>query len=144
MAINDQIGAALLSSASDAVVASDRAGLITLWNPGAERIFGFSAAEAVGQSLDIIVPAPFRARHWEGYHHTVATGVSRYGAGELLAVPGLHQDGHRISLEFTIVLLTDDAGQVTGMASVMRDVSKRFEETKALRMRIAALEKAAG
>lgn len=134
------IGAALLGSAADAILASDREGIITLWNPGAERIFGFSAQEAVGQSLDIIIPEPLRARHWEGYHHTVSTGVSRYGAGDLLAVPGLHKDGTRLSLEFTIVLLKDAAGTVTGMVSSLRDVTRKFEETRALKKKIAELE----
>nr|WP_245454206.1 PAS domain S-box protein [Aquabacter cavernae] len=137
------IGAALLGSAADAVMASDREGIIVLWNAGSERIFGFSAQEALGRSLDIIIPEPLRARHWEGYHHTVATAVSRYGAGDMLSVPGLHKEGHRLSLEFTIVLIKDAAGTVTGMVSTLRDVTRRFEETRALKKRIAELEAAA-
>lgn len=134
-----KIGEALVDSAADAIVASDAEGLIVLWNPGAERIFGFSEEEALGASLDIIIPEPFRARHWEGYRETVASGQSRYGAGDLLAVPGLTKDGRRISLEFTIVLLKDPAGAVTGMVAVLRDVTPRFEEVKALRKQVAAL-----
>lgn len=140
----DDVGQALVDSASDAVVASDRAGTIILWNPGAERIFGFSAEEALGQSLDIIIPEPFRARHWEGYHQTVASGQSRYGAGDLLAVPGLCKDGRKISIEFTIVLLKDAAGQVQGMASSVRDVSRRFSELKTLRKQVEELQRALG
>lgn len=135
-----EVAKALVASPADAVVASDREGLIVLWNAGAERIFGFTKEEAVGQSLDIIIPEQLRARHWEGYHQTVSTGVSRYGAGDLLAVPGLHKDGHRISLEFTIVLMAGDDGQVTGMVSSLRDVTRRFEETRALKKKIAELE----
>ncbi|GLK83421.1 PAS domain S-box protein [Ancylobacter defluvii] len=135
----DEIAEGLIDGAADAVVASDREGRIVMWNPGAARIFGFSEAEALGQSLDIIIPEPFRARHWEGYAETVASGKSRYGAGDLLAVPGLTKDGKRISLEFTIVLLKDAAGQVRGMASVLRDVTRRFEETRALKKELAAL-----
>lgn len=133
------IGEALVDSAADAVVASDAQGLIVLWNPGAERIFGFSEQEALGSSLDIIIPEPFRARHWEGYRETVASGQSRYGAGDLLAVPGLTRDGRRISLEFTIVLLKDAGGAVTGMVAVLRDVTPRFEEVKALRKKVKEL-----
>ncbi|MFH1557813.1 MAG: PAS domain S-box protein [Pseudomonadota bacterium] len=139
----DHIAQALIDSNADAVVASDREGLIVLWNPGAERIFGFSEQEALGQSLDIIIPEPFRARHWEGYHQTAASGVSRYGAGDLLAVPGLHKDGRRFSIEFTIVLLKDADGRVVGMVSTIRDVNARFEETKKLRKELAALKEAA-
>lgn len=135
-----EIGDAMIDAAGDGVVVSDAQGLITLWNPGAERIFGFSEDEALGQSLDIIIPEPFRARHWEGYHETVASGQSRYGAGDLLAVPGLRRDGTRISIEFTIVLVKDDAGRVSGMIATIRDVSARFAETKALKKKIAELE----
>ncbi len=134
----------LLDSASDALVASDRDGLIVFWNPGAERIFGFSAEEAVGQSLDIIIPEPFRARHWDGYHQTVASGESRYGAGDLLAVPGLCKDGRKISIEFTIVLLKGASGRVEGMVSSVRDVSRRFDEMKALRKQVAEMQQARG
>ncbi|MFG1395934.1 PAS domain S-box protein [Roseixanthobacter pseudopolyaromaticivorans] len=139
----DHIGQALIDSNADAVVASDRDGQIILWNPGAERIFGFSEQEALGQSLDIIIPEPFRARHWESYHQTVASGESRYGAGDLLAVPGLHKDGQRFSIEFTIVLLKNADGRVEGMVSTIRDVNARFEETKKLRKELAELKKAA-
>ena len=84
---------ALLHSASDAIIATDREGRITFWNPGAERIFAFTAADAVGQSLDIIIPENLRARHWSGFRHTMATGTSRYGHGDLLSVPGLTKEG---------------------------------------------------
>lgn len=139
----EQIGDALVDSAGDAIIASAADGSIVLWNAGAERIFGFTEEEALGQSLDIIIPEPFRARHWEGYDETVASGVSRYGAGDLLAVPGLHKDGRRISIEFTIVLIKDESGKVTGMVAALRDVTARFEETKALKKKLAALEAAA-
>lgn len=134
----EQIGDGILDSAAEAVIASDRDGQIVLWNSGAERVFGFSEAEALGQSLDIIIPEPFRARHWEGYTETVASGRSRYGAGDMLAVPGLTKDGRRISLEFTIALLKENGdGAVQGMVAVIRDVTKRFEELKALKKQVA-------
>nr|WP_246544801.1 PAS domain S-box protein [Ancylobacter dichloromethanicus] len=130
----------MLDNAADAIVASDAQGRIVLWNPGAARIFGFSEPEALGQSLDIIIPEPFRARHWEGYRETVASGESRYGAGDVLAVPGLTRDGRRISLEFNIVLLKDTAGKVTGMVATLRDVTPRFQEVKALKKQVADLQ----
>lgn len=132
----DQIGGVLLDSAADAVVASDADGAIVAWNAGAERIFGFTEQEALGQSLDIIIPEPFRARHWQGYRETVASGQSRYGAGDMLAVPGLRKDGKRISLEFTIVLLKNPEGRVAGMVATIRDITARFEELKALRKQV--------
>lgn len=135
----DRLGRSLLEAAPDAIVYSDGSGTIRFWNAAAERLFGFSAAEAVGQSLDIIIPEPQRARHWVGYRQVVATGESRYGHGDLLAVPGLRKHGSRVSLEFTIVPIQDPAGNMEGMAAILRDVTKRFEETRALRRELAAI-----
>ena len=136
MNMSDQLGRALLASSSDAIIATDREGRITFWNPGAERIFGFAPDEATGKSLDLIIPGNLRTRHWEGFHHVMKTGVSRYGDGDLLSVPGLAKDGRRISVEFTIVMLRDGA-DVAGTVAVMRDVTKRFEEVRELRRKLA-------
>src|ERR1051325_6376704 len=111
---------ALLHSASDAIIATDRDGRITLWNTGAEGICGCTAGEAIGQSRDIIIPENLRARHWSGFRHTMATGTSRYGHGDLLSVPGMTKGGAGISVEFTIVLLRDGTQAVTGTVAVMR------------------------
>jgi PAS domain S-box-containing protein len=127
----------ILAAAADAVVATDRQGMIRVWNPGAERIFGHRAGEALGRSLDLIIPERLRARHWEGFRHVMATGESRYGAGDLLSVPGIRKDGQRISLEFTIVPLKDEQGQMQGLAAVMRDVTSRFEEIRSLKKKLA-------
>ena len=133
----DRVAQSLLDSASDAIVATDRDGRITLWNPGAKRIFGFTADEAVGQSLDLIIPENLRARHWEGFRHVMETGVSRYGEGDLLSVPGLTKSGQRISVEFTIVTLRAEDDGLAGMVAVMRDVTKRFEEIRELKRKLA-------
>jgi PAS domain S-box-containing protein len=134
----DLINTALLGSLSDGVVASNGQGEIELWNPGAERMFGFSAEEAIGQSLDLIIPENQRDRHWTGYDQVMATGESKYGAGDVLAVPAVHRDGSRLSIEFTIVPIKDAEGQMLGMVSVLRDVTARFNELRELRRRIAA------
>ena len=137
MDLNRLVADAILAAANDAVVATDREGIIQVWNPGAERIFGHRADEAEGQSLDRIIPERLRARHWEGFHHVMATGESHYGEGDLLSVPGLRRDGQRISLEFTIVPLKDEWGQMQGIAAVMRDVTSRFEEMRSLKQKLA-------
>jgi PAS domain S-box-containing protein len=131
------VGEAILGASADAVVATDREGIIRLWNPGAERIFGHSAGEAVGQSLDLIIPERLRPAHWHGWRRVIDTGESRYGHGDLLSVPGIRKDGQRISVEFTIVPLKDQEERMTGMAAVMRDVTKRFDEVKTLRQKLA-------
>ena len=122
-----------------AVVFGDREGIIRLWNSGAEAMFGFTAAEAVGQSMDIIVPEKHRPKHWEGYDRVMHTGVTKYGH-EVLSVPALTKSGKRISIEFNVALLRDDAGQVSGVAATITDVTARWERDKALRARIAELE----
>jgi PAS domain S-box-containing protein len=127
------IARALLDGEAEAVVGCDRDGIVRFWNAGAARLFGFAADEAVGRSLDLIIPERLRARHWDGWQHTMATGTSRYSGGDTLSVPALRKDGTQISVEFTISPLHDTAGRITGVAAVMRDVTARFDELKALR-----------
>jgi PAS domain S-box-containing protein len=135
----DRLGLAVLGAVSDAIVYADRKGVVRFWNPGAERLFGFAAAEAVGRSLDLIIPEPQRARHWAGFRRVMETGESRYGRGDILAVPGLRRDGTRISLEFTIVPVHAEDGRMEGIVAVLRDVTSRFEEMRALRREISTL-----
>ena len=134
----DDIARALLASEADAIVACDRDGIVRVWNAGATRVFGFGADEAVGQSLDLIIPERLRVRHWGGWRHTIATGESRYAGGDTLSVPALRKDGAQISVEFTITPLHGADGAITGLAAVMRDVTARFEELKALRKQVRA------
>lgn len=140
----DRFAATLVRTMTDAVVYSDAEGLIRVWNGGAERMFGFTAAEAIGLSLDIIIPPPQRKRHWDGYAETMRTGESRYAAGAVLAVPALRKDGTRVSVEFTIVPFHDDEGRMQGIAAVMRDVTERFEEIRALRRAVAVASSGGG
>jgi PAS domain S-box-containing protein len=134
------IGLAVLRGEGDAFVAADRDGLIRFWNPGASRIFGFSEAEALGQSLDIIIPERLRERHWAGYREMMRTGQSRYSGGDMLSVPALHKNGGRLSIEFTLSAIKNSQGEVTALVAVMRDVTARFDELKRLRQQAAALD----
>lgn len=133
---------AILQSSGDAIIATDSEGRITAWSAGASRIFGFGETAALGQSLDLIIPENQRKRHWDGYREVMRTGKSRYADGATLAVPALRADGSRISIEFTIVPLKDGDGAMTGMVSILRDVTERFAELRELR-KIAAAAKAA-
>ncbi|OGP34450.1 MAG: histidine kinase [Deltaproteobacteria bacterium GWC2_65_14] len=124
----------------DAVVFADREGIIRLWNGGAEAMFGFRADEALGRSLDLIIPEKMRKRHWEGYYKVMETGVTRYGK-ELLSVPGIRKDGSRVSLEFSVALIPGDDGSMQGIVAVLRDVTERWMKEKDLKERITLLEK---
>lgn len=131
------IARAILDSPADAIVAADREGVIRFWNPGAVRIFGVTRAEAEGASLDLIIPERLRKRHWDGWQHVIATGVTRYGSGDVLAVPAITRDGRQISVEFTIILLRGQDHAIIGMVAILRDVTARFEETRRLRRELA-------
>src|SRR5690349_5133137 len=121
---NPDVIARLAIEAPDGVLYADGDGKISFWNAGCERIFGFTAQEALGQSLDIIIPPNLRGRHWAGYAETMRTGRSRYGAGDLLSVPATRKDGTRISVEFSIIPVRDAAGRMLGMGAILRDVTK--------------------
>lgn len=134
--IDDQTLVALLHDLADAVVVADPEGVIRYWNAAAHRIFGWTAEEAIGRSLDLIVPERQRGAHNDGYERVMATGQTRYG-DQLLRVPSLHADGERRSIAFTVTLLKDQAGAVTGIAAVVRDETQRWAEEQDLRRRVA-------
>jgi PAS domain S-box-containing protein len=131
--------AQLVARAGDAVVVADAQGIIRVWNQAAQRIFGFTEAEALGQSLDLITPERHRQRHWNGYEKTMRTGETRYGA-DVLRVPALHKDGRPLSIAFTVGLLVDAANIVTGITAVIRDETQRWNEERQMRRRLAELE----
>jgi PAS domain S-box-containing protein len=129
----------IVEGSSDAIMFSNREGIIRLWNHGAEKMFGYSESEAVGQSLDLIIPENLRGRHWDGYYRVMESGESRYST-EMLSAPALRKDGTRISTEFSMVMVKGDEGKVLGVAAVIRDVSARWQREKELKERIRALE----
>lgn len=133
----------LVEVIGDGVIVCDTRGVVTFWNGAAERIFGFTAADAVGQSLDLIVPERQRQRHWEGYHKTMETGVTKYGS-DLLRVPALHKDGRTLSIAFTVALLRDPQGRPDAIVSVVREETARFAEERNLKKRVAELEAQVG
>ena len=129
----------LVAAIGDAVIASDASGKIVLWNPGAERIFGHTEAEALGQSLDLITPERLRKRHWEGYDKSMATGTTKYG-NDLLRVPAVHKDGRVMSIAFTVAMLFDADRKVSAVVAVIRDETTRFNDERALKKRLTELE----
>jgi PAS domain S-box-containing protein len=130
---------ALVGAIGDAVVVSDREGKVIVWNPAAERMFGFTEAEALGQSMDMIIPERLRKRHWEGFDKSMATGTTRYGH-DVLRVPAVDKAGRAMSIAFTVAMLFGPDGKVSAIASVIRDETSRFAEDRALRRRVVELE----
>lgn len=129
----------IVQESQDAIIMADREGIIRLWNRGAEFIFGYSPAEALSQSLHIIIPANLRERHDQGYNKVMESGQNKYSR-ELLAVPALKKDGSRISVEFTLILIRDHHGRTMGAAAIIRDVTARWEKERAMKRRLAELE----
>ena len=129
----------LVEGAGDAIMVCDAAGAIVLWNPAAERIFGFTEAEALSRSLDLMIPERQRQRHWDGYHKTMDTGITKYGA-DLLRVPALHKDGRTLSIAFTVSMLFSPQRQVSGIVAIVRDETARFAEERKLRARLLEAE----
>jgi PAS domain S-box-containing protein len=139
--VTDDVLAALVDRADDAVIVADAAGTIRYWNAAAERMFGYSREQALGSSLDLIIPEKLRDRHWEGYWRVMATGETAY-AGRMLAVPALRADGSRISIEFTVTLLHDPSGAaIWGIAAILRDVTARWEQHRALQHEVQDLRR---
>ena len=129
----------LVSAIGDAVVVSDRDNRIVYWNPAAERMFGHERGEAMGGSLDMIIPERLRKRHGDAYQKTMETGHTRYGS-DVLRVPAVHKDGHMMSIAFTVAMLYAADGTVDTVVAVIRDESARFNEDRQLRKRLAELE----
>jgi PAS domain S-box-containing protein len=131
--------ATLLEALADAVMVCDANGAIVLWNPACERMFGHTDAEALGQSMDLIIPERLRKRHWEGYDKTMATGITKYGH-DVLRVPAVDKQGNSLSIAFTVAMLYGEDGKVSAIASIIRDETVRFNDERALKKRVAELE----
>jgi PAS domain S-box-containing protein len=129
----------IIDFAQDGILFADRDGNIQLWNSGAETIFGYTSEEAIGKSLDLIVPEKLRERHWKGYNRVMETGESRYGS-ELLKVPALRKDGNTLSVEFTILLVRNHRNEIIGTAAIIRDVTESWKQEKKLKQKLKSLE----
>jgi len=129
----------IVDFAQDGILFADQDGNIQLWNSGAETIFGYTSEEAIGKSLDLIVPEKLREQHWKGYLRVMETGESRYGS-ELLKVPAIRKDGSTISVEFTILLVRNHQNEIIGTAAIIRDVTEGWKQEKELKQKLKFLE----
>ena len=129
----------LVECVGDAIIVADAHEKIVLWNPAATRIFGYLEEEALGNTLDLIVPERQLQKHNEGYSHSMDTGTTRYGTS-LLKVPAKHKDGSMLSIAFTVGMLFDASGKANGVVAIIRDETERFAQERALKKRLADLE----
>jgi PAS domain S-box-containing protein len=128
----------LLRSMPEAVIFCDLEGVIRVWNGGAEKVFGWSAAEAVGQSLDLIIPERMRKAHWDGFDQAIARGGVKPGRTSMIT-RSLHKAEEFIYVDMSFEMVRDESGQLIGSMAVARDATKRFNEEKALRKQLAEL-----
>ena len=122
----------ILDQAADAVIFADRDGIIRLWNTAAATLFGFAAAEALEQRLDLIVPEHLRKAHWAGFRHAIESDATRLG-GRAIITRALHKSGVRLYVEMSFSLVRGSAGQVAGSVAIARDATARYEEQRAAR-----------
>jgi PAS domain S-box-containing protein len=134
---------ALIENLADAVIFADRQGLIRVWNPGAEAVFGYSADEVIGRRLDVLIPEHLRPAHWAAFDAAIDTGRMKHGR-ESMTTRSVHKDGSALYVDLSFALVRDDAGRVLGSVAVARDITQRFRAEKELRKRVAQLEAAAG
>ncbi|OGA98145.1 MAG: histidine kinase [Burkholderiales bacterium RIFCSPHIGHO2_12_FULL_61_11] len=128
----------ILRSMPEALIFSDLEGIIRIWNPGAETVFGFTAAESIGQSLDLIIPERLRKAHWEGFHKAVTRGGTIPGRTSLIT-RSLHKSSEHIYVDISFSMVKNQAGQMLGAMAVARDATARFLEGKDLRRQLAEL-----
>ncbi len=133
--------AILVDQVPDALIYADRDGVICVWNPAAERIFGFTAKSALGQNLDIIIPETLREAHWTGYDRALAAGDTKY-RGQTLPTKALKADGSTIYVELSFAIVHGADNAVVGAMAQARDITERFERDRATRRRLRELQEA--
>ena len=122
----------IVADVADALIYADKEGIIRAWNAQAETVFGFSAAETIGQSLDIIIPERFRAAHWTGFNGAMARGHTSHGA-EVRTTRSKHKSGRKLYVDMTFSVVKAADGTVLGSAAMARDVTERYLAEKAKR-----------
>jgi PAS domain S-box-containing protein len=129
---------AILECLSEALIFADNAGLIQLWNPGAEFLFGYTRAESIGQSLDLIIPEHLRKAHWDGFHRAVSAGATVHARRSIIT-RALHKSGQPLYVDMSFALVKNQAGETIGSTAVARDATQRHFDEKNLRRQLAEL-----
>ena len=131
---------AIVAQTTDAIIFADRQGVIRLWNPAAEAVFGFSADEVIGQSLDLIIPERLRPAHWKAFHQAIEAGRTRLGRRALLT-RSVHKSGAKLYVDLSFAIVRDATGKVAGSVAVARDSTERYASETTMKKRLAELEK---
>ncbi|MGC8822860.1 MAG: PAS domain-containing protein [Desulfurella sp.] len=138
MSQNCQILEAIFNGVGDGILFCDVDGIIKLWSRGCEKIFGYSSSEAIGQSLDIIIPEKYRKRHWDGFFSAIKSKSSKY-SDDLLSVPAIGKNNKSLSIDFSIAIVEQDS-KLLGFGAIIRDATKSFLEKKQLKNEIEELK----
>lgn len=128
----------ILECMSEALIFADPKGIIRIWNPGAEYVFGYTSAEAVGRSLDLIIPENLRKAHWEGFHRAVSQGATAHGRSSIIT-RSLHKSGQQLYVDMSFAVVKNQAGETIGSTAVARNATERYLEEKSLRRQLAEL-----
>ncbi len=123
----------ILRDVADALIYADAQGIIRAWNPAATALFGFTEAEALGQSLDLIIPKHLRTAHWRGYYAALNAGHTRFG-GQVRTTRSLHKDGRKLYVDMSFSVVTNGEGEVLGSAAMARDATERYLAERAERI----------
>ena len=134
----ENFSADILQCMPEAMIFADLDGIIQRWNPGAETVFGFTAAESIGQSLDMIIPERMRKAHWDGYNKAILRGGTIPGRTSMVT-RSLHKSGEQIYIDMSFAMVKDSAGNMLGSLAIARDATKRFLEEKSLRKQLNEL-----
>lgn len=124
------LGDLILEQTADAVIYSNRDGVIERWNTAATAMFGYGADEALGQSLDLIIPERLRAAHWRGFEAAMASGKTRLH-GRPTLTRAEHKAGYKLYVEMSFAIVVDATGTALGSVAIARDVTDRIEREKA-------------
>ena len=127
-----QLGNLIVEQTADAIIYSNRQGMIERWNAAATTMFGYAAAEAIGQSLDLIIPEHLRAAHWRGFDAAMASGTTRLH-GRPTLTRAQHKSGSKLYVEMSFALVVDAADRVLGSVAIARDLTERMEQQRALK-----------
>jgi PAS domain S-box-containing protein len=134
-----RLSQALVAQLADALIFADRAGVIQVWNAGAEAVFGYSADEILGRRLDLLIPEPLRSAHWAAFDTAVDEGQMKHGR-DSMTTRSLHKDGRHLYVDLSFALVKDEAGQALGSVAVARDITARVQAEKETRKRLTQLE----